>query len=253
MFTEHRTVLLIAGGVAAGGILLLRLKGSGSSNATVATPAGYVPGPVAGANGTSQGPDVGAMLSEVTSAQTQQMQAQAQIAQQAQAQQAAIYQSQQAADASQNLSTFQAFGQELASERNSFDQLLGSAVSAETMQQQQNQQQLNSEASNMGNLLSGEVANVNALSGQQSNLLQQWAASVKAAILPAPAPAPAPAPSGGYSGAPGEQYNTVPAGAPPTFANQTPAIRSEFINAFGANAQADWQTQHNAQVNQYGS
>ena len=253
---SHQLIVLIGGGVAVGAALLLKARGS--SAATVATPAGYVPGPVdSGASGTAQSPDVGSLISEVTSAQSQTFATAQQAAQQQMAQSVALVQQQQAQDAAQSLSTFNAFGQELQTERNSFDQLMGTSVSAQTMQQQQNQQQLSSEAGIISALQGQNQDFLTTEAANQSGLLSGWSSSIQSLLSKLQAPpaavAAAKAAPASYTGAPGEQYNTVPAGAPPTFANQSPQIQQEFIHAFGSAAAADWQQQHNAQVAQYGS
>lgn len=254
---SHQLIVLIGGGVAVGAALLLKARG-GSSAATMATPAGYVPGPVdSGSSGTAQAPDVGSLISEVTSAQSQTFATAQQAAQNQMAQSVQLVQQQQAQDAAQSLNTFNAFGQELATERNSFDQLMGTSVTAQTMQQQQNQQQLNSEAGTIGALQGQNQEFLNNEASNQGGLLSGWASSISSLLgklqaPPAVVAAARSAPSG-YSGAPGEQYNTVPVGAPPTFANQSPQIQSEFMSAFGANAQSEWNSEHAAQVAKYGS
>lgn len=250
-FAEHQMILLLGGGAVAAILLFRSLSGAQSQG--TATPAGYVPATASSSpdtSSTSQSPDVGSLLSEVTSAQSQAMQ---QISQAANAQTQTTVQAiqqQQAQDQAGYLSQFNAFGNELSTERNSFDQLLGTAVAAQTTQQQQNQETLNQEAQNIQGLFGSESAIEQAAS---SNIQGLWQAITSQASKVAAIPLPSPqAVSSGYHGAPGEQNDTVPAGAPPSFGNQSPQIQAEFESAFGPNAASQWQTQHNEQVARYG-
>lgn len=103
--------------------------------------------------------------------------------------------------------------------------------------------------SSLANQVQGGFANTAAGQQQGNSLL----AEMQAAMANFHVPQPVAAASQGYTGAPGEQNDTVPAGAPPTFGNQTAQIQQDFLAAYGPDAAAQWQQQHNAQVAQYGS
>lgn len=104
--------------------------------------------------------------------------------------------------------------------------------------------------SSLANQVQGGFSNTAAGQAQGNALIAEMQQAMANFKVPAPVAAAA---KSSYSGAPGEQHDTVPAGAVPSFGNQSAQIQKDFTAAYGANAAQAWQQQHNAQVARYGS